>query len=186
MEYTFSLPLQKADVKKLHVGDILYVSGTVFTARDEAHHKMLHLPKKDIPFDPSQMALYHCGPLMKQENRDWHAISAGPTTSSRMEMFEDDFLHMFGTSLIIGKGGMGDRTHTALQQCSAVYAAFPGGAGALAADAIKKVETVYWLEELGMPEAVWVFHVKDFGPLVIAMDAYGESLYKKKKASHPS
>jgi tartrate/fumarate subfamily iron-sulfur-dependent hydro-lyase beta chain len=137
------------------------------------------LEKDKIPFDPSKMALYHCGPLMKKENNKWQVVSAGPTTSSRMEIFEDKFLEKFGTNLIIGKGGMGERTEKALQKFTCVYTAYTGGAGALAADKVVEVPGVYWLEELGMPEAVWIFKVKEYGPLVVAIDSHGGSIYKE-------
>jgi tartrate/fumarate subfamily iron-sulfur-dependent hydro-lyase beta chain len=180
MEHHLELPLTKQQIAELHIGDILYVTGTFFTARDEAHHKMLSLTKDKLPFDPSEMALFHCGPLMKKTKDGWQVVSAGPTTSSRMELFEDKFIKKFGISLIIGKGGMGDKTQQALQKYHAIYAAYTGGAGALAADRIKKVPAVYWLEELGMPEAVWIFDAKSFGPLIVAMDAHGNTIYKNK------
>ena len=178
MEYHLSLPVSFEDVKKLHVGDIIYVSGRVFTARDEAHHIMLE--KNNIPFDPSDMALFHCGPLMRKTKEGWEVVSAGPTTSSRMELFEDKFLEKYNVKIIIGKGGMGKNTQKALQKYISIYASYTGGAGALAADKVEEVEEVYWLDKLGMPEAVWIFKVKEFGPLVVAMDSYGKSIYKNK------
>ena len=180
MDYHLDLPVDIEKIKQFQVGDILYVSGNVFTARDEAHHKMLNLKKEDIPFDPSSMALFHCGPLMKHTTKGWQVVSAGPTTSSRMEIFEDEFIKKFRVNIIIGKGGMGKRTATALQKYSAVYTSYTGGAGALAAKKAVKVPAVYWLDELGMPEAVWVITMKEFGPLVVSMDSHGNSIYKKK------
>ena len=178
MEYHFSLPVSEEDVKKLHTGDIIYVSGRIFTARDEAHHLMLE--KNNVPFDPSDMALFHCGPLMKKTGDKWEVVSAGPTTSSRMELFEDKFLEKYNVKVIIGKGGMGKNTQKALQKYISIYASYTGGAGALAADKVEEVEDVYWLDKLGMPEAVWIFRVKEFGPLVVAMDSHGKSIYKNR------
>jgi len=178
MEYHFDLPIDEEKIKKLNIGDILYLSGDIFTARDEAHHMMLAKDKKSIPFNPSKMGLFHCGPLMRKVNKEWHVISDGPTTSSRMEIFEDKFLEKFGIKIIIGKGGMGNKTKSALKKNNAIYTAYTGGAGALAAEKIQKVISVLWLEKLGMPEAVWIFNVKEFGPLVVAMDSKGNSLYK--------
>jgi tartrate/fumarate subfamily iron-sulfur-dependent hydro-lyase beta chain len=178
MEYHVSLPMSSEVLKKLRVNDIIYVTGNIFTARDSAHVKMRGMRPKDLPFDPSPMGLYHCGPLMKQEDGHWVAVSAGPTTSSRLEEFEDILLDRFGFHLIIGKGGMGDRTGKALKKTGSVYAAFPGGAGVLAAEKITGISQVYWLEELGMPEAIWILEVKEFGPLVVAMDSTGQSLYR--------
>ena len=177
MQYNLNIPASKDEIKKLHIGDIVYISGKLFTARDEAHLMMLE--HENIPFDPSDMALFHCGPLMKKENGKWQVVSAGPTTSSRMEIFEDRFIDKFGINLIIGKGGMGEKTEKALQKHTGVYTAYTGGAGALAAEKVEEVLGVYWLEELGMPEAAWIFKVKDFGPLVVAIDSHGKSIYRE-------
>jgi len=178
MEYHLEIPIKKDDVKKLRVGDIVYISGNVFTARDSAHQLLLEENGK-IPFDPSKMALYHCGPLMKKVNGKWEVVSAGPTTSSRMELFEDSFIEKFNINMIIGKGDMGKNTQKALQKYICVYASYTGGAGALAANNIKEVKDVYYLEELGMAEAVWIFKMEKFGPLIIAMDSHGNSIFKK-------
>jgi len=178
MEYYFDLPVSDDDIKKLHIGDIIYVSGDIFTARDAAHKMMLENPNI-IPVDVSDMALYHCGPLMNKKNKEWSVVSAGPTTSSRMEIFENDFIKKFKINLIIGKGYMGKDTQKALQKYICIYATYTGGAGALAADRIKKVKDVYLLDKLGMAEAIWVFNVENFGPLVISMDSYGKTLFKR-------
>jgi tartrate/fumarate subfamily iron-sulfur-dependent hydro-lyase beta chain len=179
MEYHLNIPAEKDKIKNFKVGDILYITGKIFTARDEAHHMMLE--KDKIPFNPTEMALFHCGPLMKKDNGKWQVVSAGPTTSSRMEIFEDKFIEKFGINIIIGKGGMGERTEKALQKYICVYTSYTGGAGALAADKVEEVLGVYWLEELGMPEAAWIFKVKEFGPLVVAIDSHGNSIYRRKK-----
>ena len=181
MEYHLKLPADKEEIKKLKIGDIVYVTGKIFTARDEAHQMMLEKEKNSLPFNPSEMALFHCGPLMKKEKDKWKVVSAGPTTSSRMEIFEDKFIEKFGINIIIGKGGMGERTEKALQKFSGVYTAYTGGAGALAADKVEDVLGVYWLQELGMPEAAWIFKVKEFGPLVVAIDSHGKSIYRELK-----
>jgi len=176
-------PLSKKEIKKLSVGDIVFLTGKLFTARDETHKKMIELKKngKKIPFNPEDMALYHAGPVVKKEKNKWLIVSAGPTTSARMEIFESEFLSLFGVKMIIGKGGMGKNTLKALKKTGAVYTHFTGGAGALAAKAIKKVENVYFLEELGIPEAAWILEVENFGPLVVTMDAKGNSFYEKNK-----
>jgi tartrate/fumarate subfamily iron-sulfur-dependent hydro-lyase beta chain len=176
MEYHFGIPVTSDKIKKLRIGDILYISGKIFTARDEAHAKMLKAGK--LPFNPSEMALYHCGPLMEKKGKSWKVVSAGPTTSVRMEIFEDKFIKKYGINVIIGKGGMGKKTKKALQTSIGVYTSYTGGAGALAAYHIEDVPAVYWLDELGMPEAVWIFKVKEFGPLVVAMDSHGGSIYR--------
>ena len=166
------------DVKNLRIGDTVYLTGYMFTARDEAHHLMLELAGegKEIPIDPSTMALFHCGPVMKKnEDGTWQVIAAGPTTSARMEIFEYEFVKTFGTKIIIGKGGMGERTTQACMDFGSVYMEYTGGAGALAARAIKEVENVYWLDELGIPEAVWILKVERFGPLTVTIDTEGNN-----------
>jgi fumarate hydratase subunit beta len=176
-------PLSKKDIKNLSLGDTVFLSGKLFTARDETHKKMLELKRKrkKIPFNPKELVLYHAGPVAKKEKNKWVIVSAGPTTSARMESFESQFLSLFGVKMIIGKGGMGKETLKALKKTGAVYAHFTGGAGALAAKSIKKVAHVYFIEELGIPEAVWILEVEKFGPLIITMDAKGNSLYEKKE-----
>jgi len=175
-EYYLSTPLSEEDVSKLRVGDIIYLSGTVFTARDEAHMELIE--HKGLPgFDMTGLGLYHCGPVMKREEGKWKVVAAGPTTSFRMETLEPVFLDLFSVKVIIGKGGMGPLTLEALQKHNVVYASFTGGAGALAAKGLAEVKDVHLLEELGMPEAVWIFEAREFGPLVVSMDAHGSSLY---------
>ena len=181
MEREITLPAAEELVRQFRVGDILYLTGKLFTARDEAHHLMLDRKTKgeEIPFDPAQMALFHCGPVVKKEGTGWRVIAAGPTTSIRMELFEDRFLADFGTKIVIGKGGMGDKTQAVLEKTGAVYTHYTGGAGALAAKAIERIEEVLWLDELGMPEAVWIFQVNRFGPLLVTMDSAGGNLYSE-------
>ena len=178
-EYHLKTPLSEEVVRQLKVGDIVYLSGTIVTARDEAHKMALekHRSGEPLPIDFSEVAVYHCGPIIKKENDEWKVIAAGPTTSTRMEIFEYDFIRTFRTRMIIGKGGMGERTTKACKEFGAVYVAFTGGAAILAANAIKKVKDVYWLEELGMPEALWVFEVENFGPLIVTIDSHENNLF---------
>ena len=174
MKRILTTPISEQEARDLHVGDVIYITGTMFTARDEAHLRML---EEGEPFPVSGLALYHCGPVVKKDGDHWKIVSAGPTTSARMEIFEDRFLEEFPVRVIVGKGGMGEKTLAALKKTGAVYTHYTGGAGALAAQAINEVTDVHWLNELGMPEAVWVLSVVEFGPLTVAMDAHGESLY---------
>jgi len=174
MERVFETPIAEEKVRELKAGDVIYVSGIIFTARDEAHKVLL---ERGEPFPLEGLALFHCGPVVRKRNGAWEVIAAGPTTSMRMESLEPEFLRRFKPRVIIGKGGMGEGTLKALGEVGAVYCHFTGGAGALAARAIKSVREVHYLEELGIPEAIWVFEVEKFGPLVVAMDSHGRSLY---------
>ncbi|MEA3239800.1 MAG: FumA C-terminus/TtdB family hydratase beta subunit [Candidatus Bipolaricaulota bacterium] len=174
MERILNTPISEQEARDLHVGDVIYITGTIFTARDEAHLMML---EHGEPFPVEGLGLYHCGPVVQKKDDKWRIVSAGPTTSARMEIFEDRFLEKFPVRVIIGKGGMGESTLAALHKVGAVYTHYTGGAGALAARAISEVSDVYWLDKLGIPEAVWVLSVEEFGPLTVTMDAHGESLY---------
>ncbi|MEB3816923.1 MAG: FumA C-terminus/TtdB family hydratase beta subunit [Desulfurococcales archaeon] len=182
-EYRLRTPLSDEDVERLRVGDIVYISGTLVTARDEAHKKVLELLEKGEkpPIDLRGLALYHCGPVaVRRPDGTWEIRAAGPTTSMRMESVEAEFIEKTGIKMVIGKGGMGPRTAEAMKKYKAVYAVFTGGAGALAANAIKRVIDVFWLDELGIPEALWVFEVQDFGPLVITIDTTGRNYYEER------
>jgi tartrate/fumarate subfamily iron-sulfur-dependent hydro-lyase beta chain len=179
MEYHVKTPVPESEVRRLKAGDLLYVTGTVITARDEAHLKALELHEKGEkpPVDFRGVGVFHCGPIMKKDSGGtWQVVAAGPTTSARMDIFEDKFIEVYRPSVIIGKGGMGDRTAKACQKYGCVYGAFTGGAALLAANGIKRVVDVYWLEELGMPECLWVYDVKDFGPMIITIDTHGGNL----------
>ncbi len=184
--YYLRTPLTEEDVAKLKLGDIVYLSGIVFTARDEAHAKILETIEEggQLPMDFRELALYHCGPVVRRkDNGEWEVVAAGPTTSMRMESVEAEFIEKTGVRMVIGKGGMGRRTAEAMAEHKAVYATFTGGAAVLAAAAIKRVVNVYWLEELGIPEAVWVFEVENFGPLVVTIDTSGRNYYEEKLAA---
>ncbi|KAA0007467.1 MAG: fumarate hydratase C-terminal domain-containing protein [Thermoplasmata archaeon] len=171
-------PLKQRDVEGLKVGDVIRFTGTLVTARDKAHQRLIELYKKGEkpPVDLRDGAIIHCGPIARREKDTWKIISAGPTTSYRMEEYTFDLIRQSGLRLIIGKGGMGEKTAEACKKYKVIYCAFTGGASVVAAEAIEKVENVFWLQELGMPEALWVFKVKDFGPLVVTIDAEGNNL----------
>jgi fumarate hydratase subunit beta len=184
--FKLKTPISEEAVRKLKVNDVLYVTGTIVTARDAAHKRALEQFKQDkpLPIDLEGLAVFHCGPIVKKEGDRWVVVAAGPTTSTRMDQFEDEFIKAFKVRVVIGKGGMGKKTTDAMQKYGAVYGAFTGGAGVLAAKAVKDVKTVEWLQDLGMPEALWVFEVEEFGPLTVAIDSHGSNLFEevKKKA----
>lgn len=172
-------PISKEKIEKLKIGDTLYLTGDIILMRDEAHKRALEYFNEGIklPFDIENLALFHCGPIVKEENGNYQVISAGPTTSMRMEPFEADMIKNYHIRVIIGKGGMGKDTIEAMKKEKAIFTAFTGGAGVLLpANSIKKVKGAYWLD-LGTPEAFWVFKVENFGPLTVAIDSNGNSLY---------
>jgi len=180
-------PILEKDVRRLKVGDAIYVTGTLLTSRDAAHKRITQYLKegKELPFNFNGLPLYHCGPLVKETGSGWKVLAAGPTTSMRMEEDEVDIIMKLGVRLIIGKGGMGEKTRDAMIKFGAVYGTFTGGAAVLASKYIKRVNDVQWLD-LGMPEAIWSFEVKMFGPIIICMDSYGSNLYTKVLADAES
>jgi len=182
VEYHLTTPISEEQVRKLKIGDILFISGTVLSSRDAGHRRALEYLKegKPLPVNFSGMALYHVGPVVKKEGNKWKIVSAGPTTSARLEMYEAEFIEKTGVRVIIGKGGMGSKTAEACKKFGAVYTIFTGGAGALAAKAVEEVERVEWLD-LGIPEALWVMRVKEFGPLTVVIDSNGENFYDNIK-----
>jgi tartrate/fumarate subfamily iron-sulfur-dependent hydro-lyase beta chain len=179
LEHYLKTPVTEEDIRKLKAGDLVYISGTVITARDEAHLKALELHEegKEPPVSFTGRGVFHCGPIMRKDSEGkWQVVAAGPTTSARMEIFQDNFIEVFKPAIIIGKGGMGKKTSKACQKYGCVYGAFTGGAALLAARGIKDVEDVFWLDELGMPECLWVYKVKKFGPMIVTIDTHGANL----------
>jgi tartrate/fumarate subfamily iron-sulfur-dependent hydro-lyase beta chain len=178
-EYHLRTPIAEADVRRLKVGDVVYVSGEhVYTARDEAHHRALEMAKKGEkpPVNFEGSVVYHVGPVVRQRDGKWQIVAAGPTTSTRMELFEDEFLRRYRARIIVGKGGMGPKTLAALKEVGAVYCSYTGGCGALAAKGLREVRAYEW-QDLGMPEALWVITADEFGPLLVTMDSHGNSIH---------
>lgn len=174
-----TIPLSEDDVRNLKLGDSVYLSGTMYTGRDEVHIRALEYLEegKEIPVDFKDMAIFHCGPIMKKENEHWSVVAAGPTTSTRMNSLEPQFIENFGVRAVIGKGGMSRLTIEAMERFGCVYLAITGGAAILAANGMKEVKGVEWFD-MGMPEAIWIVETENFGPLTVAIDAHGNSLFE--------
>ena len=141
-EYHIRTPLHKRDIDILRAGDIVYLSGIIYTARDEAHLRILELTKnnKPLPFNLDGAVIYHCGPLVVPDKKGWKIIAAGPTTSARMTDMTPALLDSYSVRAIIGKGGMKDIASVLKDNC--VYLAYTGGCAALAADMIMEVPSV--------------------------------------------
>lgn len=169
-------PLSLDDIKSLKLGETVSLSGQLYTARDKAHIRMLEYLRKGekLPFDLSGAAVYHCGPIMENRGGKWKVVAAGPTTSARMNFAWE----VIGTGIraIIGKGGMDTRNKEEMKKHGCVYLASTGGAAVLAARGMKEVRAQHWLD-LGMAESVWVIEAENFEPLIVAMDAEGNSIY---------
>jgi fumarate hydratase class I len=172
-EIRLDTPLDEAAVRGLAVGDVVMVSGRMFTGRDAVH---AHLMKHEPPVDLRGAVLYHCGPVVVKEGETWRVTAAGPTTSIREEPYQGEIIRRYGIRAVIGKGGMGARTLAAMKEHGAVYLNAIGGAAQFYARAIKKVEGVSLLD-FGTPEALWHLQVEEF-PAIVTMDAHGNSLHK--------
>jgi fumarate hydratase class I len=167
-------PLSEADVRKLKAGDMVLLSGTVYTGRD-AVHKYLH-EGHDLPVLQSGI-IYHCGPVVLEEKGTYRVVAAGPTTSIREEPYQGDIIKRYGIKAVIGKGGMGPKTLEACKESGCVYLHAIGGAAQIYARCVESVGNVY-LKQFGSPEAVWELRVKDF-PAVVTMDSHGRSLHQE-------
>ena len=177
-------PLTEETVKSLKLGDTVYLNGPVITGRDEMHIRALEYYKagKPVPEEIENSVLFHCGPIMVQkEDGRWSVVAAGPTTSARMNKLEPEFIRKFHIRAIIGKGGMSKETAEAMKECGCVYLAATGGAAVSLAEGLRRCTGNEWLD-LGMAEAMWKFDTDKFGPLVVAIDAEGNSLYEKVNA----
>lgn len=172
-EVRLQAPLTEAAMRELKVGDVVLISGRMFTGRDAVHS---HLMKHEPPVDLNGGVLYHCGPVVVKEGDGYRVTAAGPTTSIREEPYQGEIIKRYGVRAVIGKGGMGAKTLGALKDFGAVYLNAIGGAAQFYARAIKKVDDVSLLE-FGTPEAMWHLQVEDF-PAIVTMDAHGNSLHK--------
>ncbi len=172
-EVALRAPLTAEDARALKVGDVVLLSGPMFTGRDAVHS---HLMKHDPPVDLRGSVLYHCGPVVVKDGEGWRVTAAGPTTSIREEPYQAEIIKRYGVRAVIGKGGMGARTLDALKEHGAVYLNAIGGAAQFYARTIKAVDGVSLLD-FGTPEAMWHLTVENF-PAIVTMDAHGNSLHK--------
>jgi fumarate hydratase class I len=178
LEVAVMTPLDEATARSLKVGDVVLISGRMFTGRDAVH---AHLMKHEPPVDLHGAALYHCGPVVQKDGGGWRITAAGPTTSIREEPYQAEVLRRYGVRVVIGKGGMGAKTLEGLRETGAVYLNAVGGAAQFYARTIEAVDGVSLLE-FGTPEAMWHLRVKDF-PAIVTMDAHGNSLHKEIEAA---
>ncbi len=171
-EVVLTPPLTEAQMRALHVGDVVLITGEMFTGRDNVH---AYLMKNPPPVDLNGQVLYHCGPVMLKDGDRWMVKAAGPTTSMREEPYQADVIKRYGVRVVIGKGGMGAKTLAALKDFGAVYLNGIGGAAQFYARTVEEVLGVN-LIEFGIPEAMWHLRVRGFAAIV-TMDSHGGSLH---------
>jgi fumarate hydratase class I len=186
-----TVPISEETARQLAVGEPVSLNGVIATGRDAAHTYMVENFVKTGGQPPASEqgvyaelkrilnggVIYHCGPVVSQDNGHWSFVAAGPTTSIREEPYQADVMEHFKVRAVIGKGGMGAKTLQGCQQTGAVYLHAIGGAATLIARTVKEVLTVYKMD-FGVPEAFWIIRVEDF-PAVVTMDSHGNSLHKQ-------
>ena len=179
-EVRFMIPVSEDEVLRLEIGDLVYLDGIVISWRDRAFARAFELLDKGekLPVNLRGAVHWHCGPITKKVDGKWRVVSAGSTTSLRFTDQESKAIRDWGIRLVIGKGGMGSETVKAMSDFGVAYLETVGGAASLYAKKIKEVKDVCWLD-LGMPEAIWVFQVENFGPLLVTIDSKGNSLYEE-------
>ena len=175
MNHYIKTPLKDEIIKKLKMGDSVYISGTIYVARDAAHKRMQEMLDKnmELPFELKNNIIYYMGPSPAREGKP--IGSAGPTTSGRMDKYAPTLLDL-GLKGMIGKGKRNQDVKEAVIRNKAIYFAAIGGAGALLSKAILKSEVIAF-EDLGA-EAILKLEVKDF-PVIVVMDENGNDLYEK-------
>lgn len=174
MAISITAPLDEQTARSLRAGDYVYITGTIYTARDAAHQRMTEALERgeDLPLEIQGAAIYYMGPSPAREG---NVIgSAGPTTASRMDRYTPRLLDL-GLRAMIGKGKRSPAVHEAVVRNGAVYLAAIGGAGALLAQCIKQSEVIAY-EDLG-PEAIRRLQVENL-PAIVVLDAQGNDLYE--------
>jgi len=166
-----SLPLSEDGARGLQLGQMVTVTGQLFTGRSRFHIRAI---EDDIvpPIDYAEAnAFFHVGPVVRREGETWQVVSAEPTSSIRFERYGADVVRRLQLRTLIGKTTMGPRTAEALRDVGGVYLSKIGICGNILSQQIKRVCEVHFLEELGKTEATWVLEVERFGPFFVAIDA---------------
>ena len=191
-----TIPISPEEIRTLHTGDTVTLTGIMATGRDAVHKWMIDTfirktrePQGDdlevykaIKPILKESLIYHCGPVVAgMDTGDYKFVAAGPTTSIREEPYQSEVMHHFDMRGVIGKGGMAAKTLQACQDVPAAYFHAIGGAATLIAESVEEVIGVYKLD-FGVPEAIWVLRVKDF-PVVVTMDSHGKSLHAEVEES---
>lgn len=182
MKKILNTPVSDEDLKDIKIGDVIYLNGHIVTCRDVAHRRLIELGR-ELPVDLKGGAIFHAGPIVrKMEDTDdkYEMVSVGPTTSMRMEKFEKEFIAQTGVKVIVGKGGMGPNTEAGCKEYKAIHCVFPAGCAVVAATCVEEIEDAQW-QDLGMPETLWVCRVKEFGPLIVSIDAEGNNIFEQNK-----
>lgn len=173
------LPMSAEDAKSLKLGEMITVSGPLFTGRSRFHIRAI----EDGIFPPLDYAavncFFHVGPVMRQTSAGWEVVSCEPTSSIRFERYGADVVRKFKLRTLIGKTTMGKATARALRETGGVYLSKIGLSGNALRGQVKRVREVYFLDELGKTEATWIYEVDHFGPFFVAIDAEGRNYFEE-------
>ena len=176
-------PIKAEDLADIKIGDVIYLTGHIVTCRDVPHRRVVQ-EGRELPLDIRGGAILHAGPIIRKTGdggkEGFEMVSVGPTTSMRMEKFEREFIAKAGVRLIVGKGGMGEGTTSGGKEFGAIHCVFPAGCAVVAATQVEQIESADWTE-LGMPETLWKCRVREFGPLIVSIDAHGNNLFEQNK-----
>ena len=173
-------PIGAEDLADIKIGDVIYLTGHIVTCRDVPHRRVVE-EGRELPLDIRGGAILHAGPIIRKTgDKSFEMVSVGPTTSMRMEKFEREFIAKTGVRLIVGKGGMSEGTMSGCKEFGAIHCVFPAGCAVVAATQVEEIESADWTE-LGMPETLWKCRVKEFGPLIVSIDAHGNNLFEQNK-----
>jgi L(+)-tartrate dehydratase beta subunit len=178
--HDFTMPISEADARKLRANDTVTLNGTLFGIRDATQIHMFDHGRK-TRFDLKGHAVLHTAPNVRKTASGYEPLCVGTTTSDRMERFTRPLMESTGVRLVIGKGGLREGSLKSFSDLGGAYLAIIGGTAALETTWIEAIEDVD-LDDLH-PESLWKFRVKGFGPLLVAMDSHGASLYSDVKAS---
>src|SRR5688572_15789989 len=179
-EIRLQTPLTEQVVRDLKLEDTVYIDGHIFGLRDATQIRIFDegiAPPADLT---GSVCLHTAPGVRKLKTGGYEKLSIGTTTSTRMDRFVPGLLEQYGVRAIVGKGGLLEGSVEAMKNYGAVYLAIVGGAAALETIQIEEIEQVWW-EDL-MPECLWKFRVKNFGPLIVAIDSHGNSLYRNVQA----
>ena len=173
------LPMTEEDIKSLKLGEMVTVSGLLFTGRSRFHIRAI---ADDVypPIDYEKInCFFHVGPVMRQDDGEWKVVSCEPTSSIRFERYGADVVRKFSLRTLIGKTTMGPGTAQALKEVGGIYLSKIGLSGNALKDQVKKVHDVHFLDELGKTECTWIYEVDHFGPFFVAMDSEGNNYFEE-------
>jgi len=176
-QHVLTTPLSEQDVRGLQLEDTVRIDGTIFGIRDATQIRIFDEGVAP-PVDLTGSVCLHTAPgVRKRPDGKFEKLSIGTTTSTRMDRFVPGLLNTYGVRALVGKGGLLQGSVDAMKDYGAVYLAIVGGTAALETNQIEEIVDVWW-EDL-MPECLWKFRVRNFGPLIVAIDSHGNSLYRR-------